>query len=187
MAAPIYIPTNNVQGLLFSTSPSMSAICRLFDGGHSDGCEVLSDCDCDLHFSDDQQHWAFFPVPIGHLYIISTPGPGRFPGEGIGYLLKYSWASLVAQTVKNPPAMWKIWVWSLVLEDPLEEGMATHSSIPAWRIPRTEEPSRLQSKGLPRVEHEWATKHSTEQLFLVCKPKTCLHHAPSSSFMISKT
>ena len=137
--------------------------------------------------SDDQQHWAFFPVPIGHLYLISTPGSGRFPGEGIGYLLKYSWASLVAQTVKNPPAMWKIWVRSLVLEDPLEEGMATHSSIPAWRIPWTEEPSRLQSKGLPRVEHEWAAKHSTEQLFLVCKPKKCLHHAPSSSFMISKT
>ena len=50
----------------------------------------------------------FFPVPVGHLYIILTPGSGRFPGEGIGYLLKYSWASLVAQRVKNPPAMWKI-------------------------------------------------------------------------------
>ena len=44
-------------------------------------------------------------------------------------------ASLVAQTVKNLPAMWETWVRSLGWEDPLEEGMATHSSIPAWRIP----------------------------------------------------
>ena len=59
---------------------------------------------------------------------------GKFPGEGTGYPLQYSWASLVAQMVKNPPAMWETWVWSLGLEDPLEEGMATHSGILAWRI-----------------------------------------------------
>ena len=47
-------------------------------------------------------------------------------------------------------------VWSLGREDPLEEGMATHSSIPAWRIPWTEEPGRLQSLGLQRVEHDWS-------------------------------
>ena len=50
------------------------------------------------------------------------------------------WASLVAQTVKNPHAMQETWVRSLSWEDPLEEGMATHSSILAWRIPWTEEP-----------------------------------------------
>ena len=61
---------------------------------------------------------------------------GSSSGEGIGYLLKCSWASLVAQMVKNPPAMWETWVQSLGWEDPLEEGMATHSSILAWRIPR---------------------------------------------------
>ena len=65
----------------------------------------------------------------------SIPGSGRSAGEGIGYPLQYSWASLVAQTVKNLPAMWETWVRSLVWEDPLEEGMATHSSILAWRIP----------------------------------------------------
>ena len=54
--------------------------------------------------------------------------------EGMVYLLQYSWASLVAQT-KSPPAMWEIWVWSLGWEDPLEEDMATHSSIFAWKIP----------------------------------------------------
>ena len=43
----------------------------------------------------------------------SIPGPGRSPREGTGYLLQYSWASLVAQTVKNPPAMWETWVQSV--------------------------------------------------------------------------
>ena len=63
------------------------------------------------------------------------PGLGSSPGEGIGYPLQYSWASLVAQMVKNPTAMPETWVRSLGWEDPLEAGMATHSSILAWRIP----------------------------------------------------
>ena len=62
-------------------------------------------------------------------------GSGRSPGEGIGYPLQYSWASLVAQIVKNSPAMWETLVRSLGWEDPLEEGRATHSSVLAWRIP----------------------------------------------------
>ena len=65
----------------------------------------------------------------------SIPGLGRSSGERIGYPHQYSWASLVAQMVKNPLAMWEIWVLSLDWEDPLEEGMANHSSILAWRIP----------------------------------------------------
>ena len=56
-------------------------------------------------------------------------------------------ASLVAQIVKNPPAMQETWVWSLGQEDPLEKGMATHSNILAWRIPWAEEPGGLQSMG----------------------------------------
>ena len=63
------------------------------------------------------------------------------------YPPQYSWTSLVAQMVKNLPAMRETWVRSLVWEDPLEKGMATHSSILAWRIPWTEEPGRLQSMG----------------------------------------
>ena len=66
------------------------------------------------------------------------------------------------QTVKNPPAILETWVRSLGWEDPLEEGMATHSSILAWRIPWTEEPARLQSMGLQRVTHNGAGKHCTE-------------------------
>ena len=67
----------------------------------------------------------------------STPGSGRSAGKGIDYPLQYSWASLVTQLVKNPPAMQETWVRSLGWEDPLEKGKANYSSILAWRIPWT--------------------------------------------------
>ena len=60
------------------------------------------------------------------------PGLGRSAGEGIGYPLQYSWASLVAQLVKNLPAVWETWVRSLGWDNPLEKGKAAHSSILAW-------------------------------------------------------
>ena len=60
---------------------------------------------------------------------------------------------LVAQTVKNLPAMQETWVQSLGWEDPLQKGMAAHSSILAWRIPRIEGPGGLYSMGLQRVGH----------------------------------
>ena len=65
----------------------------------------------------------------------SISGFGRSPGEGIGYLLQYAWASLVAQLVKNPPTMQEAWVRFLDWENLLEEGRATYSSILAWKIP----------------------------------------------------
>ena len=71
-----------------------------------------------------------------------SPNPGSFPE---------------AHTVKNLPAMQEIRVWSLGWEVPLEKGMAIHSSILAWRIPWTEKPGGLQSMGLQRVGHNWAT------------------------------
>ena len=70
----------------------------------------------------------------------------------------------MAQMVKNSPAMWENWVWSLGWEDPVEKGLATHSSILAWRSQWTEEPGGLQSTGMQRVGHDWATKHSTALL-----------------------
>ena len=70
-------------------------------------------------------------------------GSGRSPGEGICYPLQYSWTTLVAQVVRNLPVMQETWVQSLGGKDPLEEEMATHSSILACRIPRTEEPGKL--------------------------------------------
>ena len=65
------------------------------------------------------------------------PRSGRSAGGGLGYPLWYFWASLMAQLVKNPPAMWETWVRPLGLEDPLEKEKATHSSILAWSIPWT--------------------------------------------------
>ena len=94
----------------------------------------------------------------------SIPGSGSFPGERTGYLLQYSWASLVAQLVKNLPSVREACVWSLGWEDPLEESIATHSSIFAWRIPWTE-PCGIQSMWLQRVRHDWVTKHI---VILIC-------------------
>ena len=90
------------------------------------------------------------------------PGLGRSPGEGNSYSLHYSniceysnlkncFYSYLPQMVKNLPAVQEAQIQSLDLEDPLEKGMATHSSILAWRIPWTEEPSRLWSMGSQRV------------------------------------
>ena len=70
---------------------------------------------------------------MGDLGLI--PESGRSPGEGNGYPLQYSWAYLVAQMAKNLPAMWETWVQPLGWKDPLEERMATHSNILAWRNP----------------------------------------------------
>ena len=70
---------------------------------------------------------------------------------------------LVAQMVNSLPAMLESQVWSLGREDPLEKGMATHSSILAWRIPWTEEPGGLQSMRLQRVGYKWSTKINIEE------------------------
>ena len=98
----------------------------------------------------------------------SIPGSGRSLGVGIGYPLQYSWASLVAQTVKNPPVMRETWVRSLRWEDPLEEGMVTHSSILAWRIPWTEEPGGLQCMVLDKVKVK-----VTQLCPTLCDPMDC--------------
>ena len=87
---------------------------------------------------------------VGKESACNAGDPGLIPRsgrEGIGYPLQYSWPSLVAQLVKNSPAMWETWVQSLGLEDALEKEMAIRSSILAWEIPWTEEPGGLQSMG----------------------------------------
>jgi len=73
----------------------------------------------------------------------SIPGWGRSPGEGIGYPFQYSWASLVAQLVKNLPAVWETWIQFLGWEDPLKKGKVTHSS----------HLYTIQSMGSQRVRH----------------------------------
>ena len=74
------------------------------------------------------------------------------------------WGSLVAEMVKNPPAMQETQVWFLGWEDPLEKGMVTHSNILAWRTPWAEEPGGLQSIRRQRVRHNWGT--NTHKLFI---------------------
>ena len=85
----------------------------------------------------------------------------RSPGEGLGYWLQYSWASLMTQTVKNLPAMQEAWVQSLSWEDPLEEGMASHSSILALRNPMDRDAWWAIVHGVKRIGPDWTTKHST--------------------------
>ena len=90
-------------------------------------------------------------------------------------------ASVVAQTVKRLPTMWETQVRSLGWEDPLEKEMATHSSALAWKTPRMEEPGRLQSMGLQRVGHDWATSphltspHSLNQHYDVTAKNGYVH------------
>ena len=85
--------------------------------------------------------------------------PGRLQSKG-SQRVRHDWAtspaSLVAQMIKNLPVMQETWIWSLGWDDTLKKGIATHSSILAWRIPWTEGPGRLQSMGLQRAGHHWA-------------------------------
>ena len=92
-------------------------------------------------------------------------------------MYQLAWASLVVQMVRNQPAMRKTQVQSLGWEDPLEKEMETHSSILAWRIPWTEEPGGLQSRGSQRVGHDLVTNTHTHQLVqcLILGTVSCFH------------
>ena len=90
----------------------------------------------------------------------------RFQHSFFKPALKWLGASLVAQTVQNLPAVWEIWVRSRGQEDPLEKGMANHSSILAQRILWTEKPGELQSMGLQRDRNDWATNTHTHAKWL---------------------
>ena len=114
----------------------------------------------------------------------SIPGSGRSPGEGIGYLLQYSWASLVTQMVKNLPVMQETWVRPLGQEVPLEGGIATLSSILAWRIPMDREVGGLQYIGSQRVRHNEVTKPSTAQNLRLLKGKRAKQLVGRMNFML---
>ena len=124
-----------------------------------------SESSVSIHISSPS--WASFPP--SPLYVI-TEHQAELPVLYSIFLLATCfihgsvqiWASLVAQTIKNLPAMWETWVQSVGWEDPLEEGMASHCSILSWRILWTEEPSG-QSMGSQRVGRDWATKHRSTQ------------------------
>ena len=82
-----------------------------------------------------------------------TPELGKSLGEGIGYPLQDSWASLVAQMVKNPPAIQETWVSSPIWEDALEEDKATHSSN-SWRIPKNKRHSQATAHGVAKSQSQ---------------------------------
>ena len=89
-----------------------------------------------------------------------TPWLGRSLGEGIGYPLRYPGAFLVTEMIKNLPAMWETWVRSLGWEDPLVDGMATHSSILAWRTPMDKGVWRATGHGVTESRPWLSTKHT---------------------------
>ena len=107
-------------------------------------------------FIDASTHWGFPGSSVGKESAYnagdpsSIPGSGRSSGEGVGYPLQYCWASLVAQLVKNLPAMWETWVQSLGWEDPLGKGKATHSVL--W--PENSMDYTVQSVGSQKVGHD---------------------------------
>ena len=123
----------------------------------SNGISILAALPFLLHVLPPISLLTFLHFTIIIIYILSCKHSKRFHVLSISdsrlllfpqmFFSLFSWASLVAQLVKNQPAMWETWVQSLGWEDPLEKGMATHSSILAWRIPWTEEPGELQSMG----------------------------------------
>ena len=94
-------------------------------------------------------------------------GLGRPSGKGIDYPLQYSWAFLMAQTVKNPPAMWETWFNPWVGRIPWRRAWQLTPVLLPGESPWTEELGGLQSMGSQRVEHYWATKHSTQHMIHV--------------------
>ena len=118
----------------------------------------------------------------------SIPGLGGSPGEGIGYPLKYSWASLVAQMVKNWSAVWETRVPLLGWEDPLEEGMANCSSIVAWRIPMDRGAWRAIVHGVAKswtpLSSRLSVAQHSFQVSLFWEPKHLLSEWVSCSFWL---
>ena len=136
----------------FLTTIQRSLLCKTIHA-------LLSICPSLPSWPLDQELWLTFPASSAGKESAcnardpsSIPGLGRPPEEGIGYPLQYTWASLVAQRVKNLPAMWETWVWSLGWEDSQEEGMATHFSILSGESPWTEKPGVLQSMGFKELD-----------------------------------
>ena len=111
------------------------------------------------HFSRPQSFPASESFPMSWLFTSGVQSNGA--SASVSILPMNIGAYLMTQMVKNLPVMQGTWVRSLGWEDPLEKGIATHSSILVWRIPWTEEPSGLKPIGSQRVRHDWATKSNT--------------------------
>ena len=111
------------------------------------------------HWTTTKEGSTHFLMLLGKIQVCTVSMEGNLA-------ISNCWASLLAQPVKNLPAV-ETWVWSLGLEDPLEKGMTTHSSILAWRIPWAEKSGRIQSTGSQNVRHDWVTN---KLLIHMCLP-----------------
>ena len=130
------------------------------------------------------QNWGFPGSSAGKESFWNAGDPGSIPGsersrgdrgwggsprKGIGYLLQISWASLMAHIVKNLPPAWETWIQSLGWEDPLEEGVATHSSILAWRIPMDRGSWQATVHGIDKSWTWLSNFHfSSTQVHIIC-------------------
>ena len=123
--------------------------------------ELLGSRNHQLSFSSLDWRWEWKTIPV--IWAFST----LLTLSVLALFNMVYGASLVAQTVKHLPTVWEIRVQSLSREDPLK-GMATYSSILDWRIPWTEEPGRLQSMGLQKAGHDWATNTHSLTVWYIC-------------------
>ena len=125
-------------------------------------------------------------VKIWRWWYLPRQQPFQFSQRVISIIPRFSWTSLVAQTLQNPPAMQETWVWSPSSEDPLEKGMATHSSILAWRIHMDREAWWATVHGVAReYGHDWAIKRlstQTEEMVFCCS-SVCFHSKVENSMM----
>ena len=113
------------------------------------------------------------------------PGLVRSSGEELGYPTPILWASLMIQIVKNSPAMWETWLTSLDWEDPLEEGMATHSSILAWRIPMDRGAWRATVHGVAK-SWTWLSKQACNHDEIIVLSKNYSSRRHLSVFTINR-
>ena len=134
-------------------------------------------------WSPDQQHPPPLETADSHWPPVITRrirDPGGWSQQSLlQTLADDSVALLMAQTVENLPAMWETQVWPLAWEDPLEKGMATHSSILPWRVPWTEEPGGLQCLGLQNVRHDWEINTCRWYRFVLKSENLCIRLSTS--------
>ena len=126
--------------------------------------DLFCDLTCELS-------WRMFHVHLTRIYILLILD-GLF-----NISIKFIWCRVLirsTQTVKNLPSGQEVQVQSLGWEDTLEKGMATHSSILAWRTPWTEQPGRLESTGSQQVGQNWTTKTHTQFLYWLSARMTCI-------------
>ena len=134
---------------------------------------ILPSISHDLHYGGPMKQMGFPSSSAGKEsgcnagHLGSVPGLGRSPGEGIGYPLQCSWASLMAQIVKNPPAMQETWLQSLGWEDPLEKGMATHSRNSCLEISMDREVWQATVHGVAMSQVTEQVKHTHIYLFTI--------------------